>query len=71
MDPPEPTWGEYTHQAPSRLSCLDLEVHKMQAQPSLYLCGVPENLNLSGLDLGGVRNPEPTLDSSPAQQPGA
>ena len=47
------------------------ERHKTQPQPSLCLCGVPENLNLSGLDLGSARNPEPTLDSSPAEQPGA
>ena len=44
--------------------------HKTQAQPSLRLCGVPENLNLSGLDLGSAGNPGPTLDSSPAEQPG-
>ena len=37
----------------------------MQAQLSLCLCGVPENLNLSGLDLGSARNPGPALDSSP------
>ena len=47
------------------------EGHKMQAQPSLYLCGVPENLNLSSLDLGSAHNPGPALDSSPAEQPGA
>ena len=29
-----------------------LEGHKTQAQPSLCLCRIPENLNLSGLDLG-------------------
>ena len=33
--------------------------HKAQAQPSLRLCGVPENLNLSGLDLGSACNPGP------------
>ena len=38
--------------------------HKTQAQPSLCLCGVLENLNLSGLDLGNARNPGPALDSS-------
>ena len=47
------------------------EGHKMQAQPSLCLCGVPKNLNLSGLDLGSAHNPGPGLDSSPAEQPGA
>ena len=36
----------------------------MQAQPSLRLCGVPENLNLSGLDLESARNPGPASDSS-------
>ena len=40
------------------------EGHKTQAQLSLCLCGVPENLNLSGLDLGSARNPGPTSDSS-------
>ena len=30
--------------------------HKTQAQPSLCLCGVPENLNLSSLDLGNACN---------------
>ena len=34
-------------------------VAKSGTQPSLCLCGVPENLNLSGLDLGSARNPEP------------
>ena len=43
--------------------------HKTQAQPSLHLCGVPENL--SGLDLGSTHNPGPALNSSPAEQPGA
>ena len=40
------------------------EGHKMQAQPSLHLCGVPENMNLSCLDLGSTRNPGPASDSS-------
>ena len=47
------------------------EWDKTQAQPSLCLCGVPENLNLSGLDLGSAHNPGPALDSSPAEQAGA
>ena len=47
------------------------EGHKTQAQPSLYLCGVPENLNLSGLDLGSAYNPGPAFDSSLAEQLGA
>ena len=38
--------------------------HKTQAQPSLRLWGVPENLNLSGLDLGSAHNPGPASDSS-------
>ena len=40
------------------------EGHKTQAQLSLCLCGVPENLNLSSLDLGNACNPGPALDSS-------
>ena len=43
------------------------EGHKMQAQPSLCLCGVPENLYLSSLDLGSALNSVPTLDSPPAE----
>ena len=34
----------------------------MQAQQSLCLCGVPENLKLSSLDLGSAHNPGPALD---------
>ena len=45
--------------------------HKMQAQPSLHLCGVPKNLNLSSLELGTACNPGPASDSSPAEQPRA
>ena len=44
------------------------EGHKTQAEPSLHLCGVPENLNLSDLDLGSAHNPGPALDSSQAEQ---
>ena len=40
------------------------EGHKMQAQPSLSLWGVPEYLNLSGLDLGSAYNPGLASDSS-------
>ena len=36
----------------------------MQTQPSLRLCGVPENLNLSSLDLGSAYNPGPASDCS-------
>ena len=39
--------------------------HKTQAQPTLCLCGVPENLNLSGLDLRSACNPGPASYSSP------
>ena len=36
----------------------------MQAQLILRLCGVPEYLNLSGLDLGRAYNPGLASDSS-------
>ena len=46
-----PPGGDCTLQAPGHLNCLDLgRGHKMQDQPSLRLCEVSENLNLSGLD---------------------
>ena len=35
-----------------------------QAQSSLRLCGVAENLNLSSFDLGSALNPGLALDSS-------
>ena len=47
------------------------ERQKTQAQLTLHLCEVPENLTMSGLDLGTTHNPWPVLDSSPAEQPGA
>ena len=47
------------------------EGHKTQAQPSLCHCGVPKNLNLSGLDLGSAPSPGLTTDSSLAEQPRA
>ena len=53
--------GECIHQAPGRLSW---EGHKRQAQLSLCVCGVPENLNLSGLDLRSAYNSEPASDIS-------
>ena len=53
------TRGECAHQAPGCLSCSDRGRHKMQTQPSLHFCGVPENLNLSGLGLGSARNSGP------------
>ena len=43
----------------------------MQAQLSLCLCGVPENLNLRGLVLESAHNPGPTIISSLPEQPGA
>ena len=46
------------------MSYLDLGGHKTQAQLSLCLCGVPENLNLSGLDQGIACNSGPTSDRS-------
>ena len=36
---------------------------KTRAQPSLHLCGGPENLNLSGFDLGSACKPGPASDS--------
>ena len=36
----------------------------MQAQPSLRFWGLPECLNLSGLDLGGAGSPGPATDGS-------
>ena len=59
-----PTGDDYMHQAPGHLSCSDLGWRKMQAQPSLPLCEVPENLNLSNLDLGSAHKPGPGSDSS-------
>ena len=64
-----PLWRDCTLQAPGSLSCLDLGRAQKQTQPSLHLCGIPENLNLSGLDLGSACTPGPTSDSSPAEQP--
>ena len=40
------------------------EGHKMLAQPSLCLWGIPECLNLSGLDLGGASSPGLATDGS-------
>ena len=54
-----PLEGDCNLQAPGSLSCSDLGRAKKQAQPSLCLCGVPKNLNVSGLDLGSARNPGP------------
>ena len=62
--PQPPSGGEYVHQAPGHLSCSGLGRAKHQVQPSLWLCGVPENLNLSGLDLRSACKPESPSDSS-------
>ena len=59
-----PHLGECAHQASGHLSCSDLGGDKRQAQPSLHLCGVPENLNLSGLDLASAYNSGLASDSS-------
>ena len=47
------------------------EGHKTQAQPSLRLCGVPKNLNLSILDLGSAGEPRAHLRQFLAEQPRA
>ena len=52
-----------SNQAPGHLSYSE-GGHTTQAQSSLHLCGVPENLNLSGFDLGSALNPRLTSDSS-------
>ena len=55
-------YGWCTHQAPGHLSCW--EGNKTHVQPSLHLCSVPQNLNLSNLDLGSAGNAGPILDST-------
>ena len=50
-------------QTPGHLSCSDLG-RAQNAGPSLRVCGVPQYLNLSGLDLGSAGNPGPASDSS-------
>ena len=54
-------------QAPGRLSW---EGHKTHAPLSLCPWGVPENMNVSILEPGSAQNAGPTLDSTPAEQPG-
>ena len=51
-------------QAPVTWAARTWEGHKTQTQPSLHLWGVPEYLNLSGLNLGSAYNPGPASDSS-------
>ena len=59
------TWGECTRQVPGHLSCTDLgRTQKAGPTESVFLCGEPENLNLSGLDLESAYNLGPTSDSS-------
>ena len=59
--------GQCAHQVPG--AAWTWERHKMHAQMSLCPCGVPRNL--SSLDLGSARKGRPTLDSTPAEDPGA
>ena len=54
--------SDRVHQIPHHLNCW--EGHKMQAQPSLHLWGLPEYLNLSGLDLGDAFSPGLAMESS-------
>ena len=54
------TGGDCARQAPGHLSCSD----QGRVQNIVRLCEVPENRNLSGLDLGRACNPGPTSDSS-------
>ena len=51
-------------QTPDHLSCSDLGRAQTQAQPSLRLCGVPEYLNLSSLDLESAYHAGPASDIS-------
>ena len=51
-------------QTPHHLSCLDLGRAQTQAHMSLCLWGLPECLNLSGLDLGVACSLGPASDSS-------
>ena len=64
-----PTWGVCTRQAPGLLSCSDLG--------RAYNAGPTESVPLWSTSepepewLRPAHNPGPTLDSSPAEQPGA
>ena len=51
--------SDHTCQTAGHLTCSDLGSAQTHAQLSLRLCGVPEYLNLSGLDLGSARNTGP------------
>ena len=51
--------GDCACQTPGHLSCSDLGRAQNAGPLSLRLCGIPENLNLSGLDLESVHNPGP------------
>ena len=54
------TGGDCARQAPGHLSCSD----QGRVQNIVRLCEVPENRNLSGLDLGSAHNPALASDSS-------
>ena len=55
--------GQCAGQAPGRLSCSDLGRAQNACPTESVPCGVPENLNPSGLDLRSAWNPGPALDS--------
>ena len=57
--------SDHTHQTPHHQSCSDLGKAQTRVQPSLRLWGLPECLNLGGLDLGGACSPGPASDGSP------
>ena len=56
--------GDHTRQAPGHMSCSDLGRAQNSTQTSQSLCGVPEYLNLSGLDLGSAYNTGPASERS-------
>ena len=49
--------SDRAHQTPHHRAAQSWEGHKTQAQQSLHLWGLPECLDLSGLDLGGSCSP--------------
>ena len=56
--------SDHACQAPGHLSCSDLGRAQNTGPTESAPLGVPEYLNLSGLDLGSVYNPGPAPDSS-------
>ena len=56
--------GDHTRQAHGHMSCSDLGRAQNSTQTSQSLCGVPEYLNLSGLDLGSAYNIGPASERS-------